>query len=121
MRMQAASLLGQISQQSQQRHDELAPALARVQNTLAAALFDTPPETQYGRHGGDCLERMLAWTIPPPTMTQSCAWTTAGSLVGLMAFGVPVLLHLVMPKLQRYADMFQVGPIVSWCVSGFLC
>lgn len=77
IRDEAASLLGQISQQSQQRHDELAPALARVQNTLAAALFDTPPETQYG------------------------------SLVGLMAFGVPVLLHLVMPKLQRYADMFQ--------------
>ena len=43
-------MLGHIAQQSQQRKDELAMALARVQKALAAALFDEAPETQYGKH-----------------------------------------------------------------------
>ena len=32
----------------------------------------------------------------------------AGSLVGLSAFGAPVLLQTVLPKLDRYSELLQV-------------
>ncbi len=46
--LQAAALLGQMAWRSQERNDELAAALARAPQSLAAALFDEAPETQYG-------------------------------------------------------------------------
>lgn len=53
---QAASLLGLVARRSEERGDELASALARVQRSLAAALFDAAPPTQYGeRKGGPVL------------------------------------------------------------------
>lgn len=46
--VQAAALLGQVAQRSQEHNDELAAALARVHKSLAAALLDAASETQYG-------------------------------------------------------------------------
>ncbi|KAL4854083.1 H/ACA ribonucleoprotein complex subunit 4 [Chlorella vulgaris] len=76
-RISAAEVLRQIARQSQQHSDEFSMALARVQSTLMGSLFEKAPETQYG------------------------------SLVGLMAFGVPVLLHAVVPSVKRYSHLFH--------------
>lgn len=35
-------------------------------------------------------------------------WWVAGSLVGLTAFGAPLLIETLLPKLKRYASLFQV-------------
>ncbi|KAI3434521.1 hypothetical protein D9Q98_002594 [Chlorella vulgaris] len=77
VRDQAAEVLRHIARQSQQHSDEFSMALARVQSTLMGSLFEKAPETQYG------------------------------SLVGLMAFGVPVLLHAVVPSVKRYSHLFH--------------
>lgn len=53
LRDEAAALLGQVAQLSQRHGDQLAAALARAQQTLAAALFDEAPQTQYGAQGSD--------------------------------------------------------------------
>jgi Flp pilus assembly pilin Flp len=75
--MQAAALLGRVAQRSQEHDDELAAALVRVQKSLSAALFDDASETQYG------------------------------SLVGLIAFGVPTVLSTVVPKLHQYCQKLK--------------
>ncbi|PSC74770.1 transcription initiation factor TFIID subunit 6-like isoform X1 [Micractinium conductrix] len=79
VRDEAASLLALVARGSQQHRDELAAALTRVQKTLASSLFADALPTQYG------------------------------SLVGLTAFGAPVLMTTVVPSLARFSDLFEEG------------
>lgn len=62
---QAATLLAQVAQRSRERNDELSTALARVQQSLAAVLFDAAPQTQYGEHAAHGVCQALC--AAPPT------------------------------------------------------
>ena len=112
--VQAASLLGQVALLSRQHRDELAEALARVQKTLAASLFDAAPQTQYGeRCYFSCFDGCLLPAFTGSRRSRPTSWLQAsrlpaGALVGLSAFGAPVLMATVVPNLARYAQLLQV-------------
>jgi hypothetical protein len=114
--MQAAALLGRVAQRSQEHDDELAAALVRVQKSLSAALFDDASETQYGRvwmklcalcwiHA--CLPALAGLLFSLLKCCCCCACALAGSLVGLIAFGVPTVLSTVVPKLHQYCQKLK--------------
>jgi hypothetical protein len=139
--LQAATLLGQVALRSQQHQDELAGALGRIQKTLAASLFDEAPQTQYGAPPGAllapaglaqlptdsllCRRCRCHRPLPMPALFSSAplfrfpARSVAGSLVGLSAFGVPVLLQIVVPSLARYTQMLQVSENPCCYFDGF--